>query len=114
MFIFSACEVTDFDLQDNPNEISPNQVNPNFILNDIQIKFGQNMFRFFDSSDKIMRYVTMNDTYSRIADQGALNTEWEIAYQIRNNNLILHNYVENNPGFTFHRGIARILNAYSA
>ena len=111
--LFSSCEITNFDLQDNPNSITPAQVDPNYILNDIQIAFAKNMSRFFDSTDQIMRYESMNDTYAKTADNGSLNTEWEVAYQIRNNYLILDNYVTNNTDYTFHRGIARILNAYS-
>jgi len=40
---FISCEVTDFELQENPNELTPVSVDANLVLNEIQILFAEAM-----------------------------------------------------------------------
>ncbi|MFV0565309.1 MAG: SusD/RagB family nutrient-binding outer membrane lipoprotein [Flavobacteriaceae bacterium] len=111
--ILMSCEVTDFNLQDNPNALTPLSANPDYVLNEIQIKFSEAMGEFIENTDRIMRYKTMNGTYSEMASADALEDAWSDVYEISQNVVIIEEYVENNPDFTFHRGIARLLQAYA-
>lgn len=110
---FVSCEVVDFDLQENPNELTPNSADPNYVLNEVQLLFEGAMYRFVNSTDKIMRYETMNGTYREIADQSALNSTWSTVYQIAQNTKVLDKIVAENSSFKFHGAIANILNAYA-
>lgn len=110
--LFISCEITNFDLQDNPNELTPNALNPDFLLNEIQILFMEAMQDISINTDDVMRYENMSDTYTDIAEPAALNGEWEDMYALRENVRILEGIVEQDDNLLFHRGIAKILHAY--
>jgi len=65
------------------------------------------------NTDDVMRYEGMRDAYTDIADPGALNGEWLDVYRLRENTAIIESLAENEDNLLFHRGIARILQAYS-
>ncbi len=111
--IFNSCEVTDFDLQDNPNELTPGAVSPDFLLNEIQILFVESMNDLSITTDDIMRYEAMMDSYTDIAEPSTLNGEWDDVYALRTNLKILEELAEENETLLFHRGMAKILNAYA-
>lgn len=111
--LFASCEVTDFDLQDNPNELPTNVINPSFLLNAIQTRFESGMSAFNLATDEIMRYESMNDTYTDEAEPGALDTEWANVYSIRENLNILDGLVAEDEELRFHKGIGTLLSVYS-
>lgn len=110
---FSSCELTDFEFQDDPNELSQKSVNPDFILNEIQILFIHVMQDLSLNTDDIMRYEAMSDTYTDVAEASAINGEWTDLYALGVNFKTLEALAINNDEIRFHMGIARILKAYS-
>jgi len=106
--LFTSCEITDFQLQENPNELTPVSTDANLVLNEIQILFVEAMNDIALNTDDVMRYETMRDAYTDIADPGALNGEWLDVYRLRENTAIITSLAESND-----RGIARLLQAYS-
>ncbi|AUP79107.1 SusD/RagB family nutrient-binding outer membrane lipoprotein [Flavivirga eckloniae] len=109
---FSSCEITELQLQENPNELTPNVADANFILNEIQITFAEAINFFGVNTDDVMRYEGMAQTYTSIAFN-RIGNEWTRTYLIRENLKIIEGIAENNDNFIFHRGIARMLHAYS-
>ncbi len=110
--VFNSCEVADFDLQEDPNELTPTSVSPDFLLNEIQVAFGQVMSTLSLNTDDVMRYEAMTATYQDIAEADALDGEWNDMYEMRENVKVLVNLASTNDALSFHRGIARILHAY--
>ncbi len=110
---FMSCEVTDLDLQENPNELTPVSVDANFVLNEIQILFIESMSAIALNTDDVMRYESMSDAYTDIADNGALNGEWLDVYRLRENTKIIETLAESDDNLLFHRGVAKLLQAYS-
>lgn len=111
--IFNSCEVTDFDMQDSPNKLTPSDASPDYILNKIQLLFVEGMNDLSISSDDIMRYEAMGDTYTDIAEPSTLNGEWDDIYELRTNLKIIEELAEQDDNVLFHRGMAKILNAYA-
>lgn len=110
---FISCEITDFDLQENPNQLTPNSVDADFVLNEIQILFVESMNALAINTDDVMRYEAMRDAYTDIADNSSLNGEWLDVYRLRENTKIIESLAESDDNLLFHRGIARLLQAYS-
>lgn len=110
--LFNSCEVTDFDLQENPNQLTPDAISPDFLLNEIQLQFSEYIRTLSLNTDDVMRYENMSDTYADIAEPSALNGEWDLAYKMRENTKILENLAVDNDALLFHRGVAKILHAY--
>ena len=109
----NSCEVLDFNLQEDPNELSPNSANANFVLNEIQIQFAVVLNGFEDASKSVMRYITMNETYADATSPGELDSEWAGVYKIAENTKIIEGMAEKNPDFRFHKGVANILKSYA-
>ncbi|WP_281989266.1 SusD/RagB family nutrient-binding outer membrane lipoprotein [Aquimarina aggregata] len=110
---FTACEVANFDLQENPNSLSPDLVDPNLLLNGIQDLFEDAMVIVARNTDDVMRYEAMTDVYTDIAEPSALDGEWTRVFRLRENTKILENLVAQNEDLRFHRGIAKVLRAYA-
>lgn len=108
----SSCEVTDFDFQNNPDELTPEAVSPDFMLNEVQVAFGQVMKTISLNTDDVMRYEAMSDTYADIAEPSSLNGEWDDMYEFRANVKIIEDLASNDDALLFHRGAAKILHAY--
>lgn len=111
--LFGSCETTDFDLQDDPNQLTPNSVSPDFLLNEIQIRFEESMSAISINTDDVMRYEAMSDTYADIAEPGALDGEWNDVYALRENMLLIERLAAEDENLRFHRGIAKVLHAYA-
>jgi len=108
-----SCEVTNFDLQDDPNSLTPISVSPDFLLNEIQIRFEESLSELSRNTNDVMRYEAMSDTYSDVAEPSALNGEWSDVYALRENMMLLNELVDEDEDLRFHRGIAKVLHAYS-
>ena len=79
--LLSACETTNFDLQENPNFLNPNNADPEYFLNEMQYLFQDIMSDMITNTDDIMRYEAMTGNYGDIADVNVLTEEWERFYE---------------------------------
>jgi hypothetical protein len=113
--VFASCELAQFDepFQTNPNLLSPEDADPNFLLNNIQIEFADFMQDIERTTDEVMRYKVLNNTYSEVSDQGVLNGEWINYYTFIQDAEVLNNLVANDDGLRFHRGASKIITAFA-
>ncbi|GAA3617611.1 SusD/RagB family nutrient-binding outer membrane lipoprotein [Flavivirga amylovorans] len=112
--VINSCEITDFgdEFQTSPNLLSPEGANPNFILNNIQIEAGQFMQSLNRTTDEVMRYTNLNESYADVASPSSLEGEYQEMYAIFEDYKIIEAAAEENEDFLFHRGMAKILTAY--
>ncbi|AUP79115.1 SusD/RagB family nutrient-binding outer membrane lipoprotein [Flavivirga eckloniae] len=109
---FVSCEITDLQLQNDPNNITPVSAKPNFILNYIQVNFINGMVQFSTNTDDTMRYEGSTRNYARLALSNALEGEWNNTYRTLANTKFIEDFAENDDSYIFHRGIATLLSAY--
>jgi len=112
LLMLLSCEVSDFDLQENPNFLSPERANPEFLLNEIQYLFQDFMEDMIVNTDDIMRYEAMTDNYGDVADVAVLNAEWERFYEALNISRAIEDQASNNPNLLFHNAINKLLVGY--
>lgn len=114
--IFASCEITDFseDFQIDPDRLSPEAANPNFLLNSVQIDLADLLQDLNRTTDEVMRYTNMNNTYAEVSDQTVLGTEWDTFYELREDASAIDDLAATDDNLRFHRGAARILTAYAA
>lgn len=110
--LFLGCEVTDFDLQQNPNTLSPESANPEFVLNEIQFLFQDIMGDFILNTDDVMRYEAMTDTYGDVVDTDLLNLEWTRYYQALNLSRTIEELADSDTKLLFHNAISKLLVGY--
>ncbi|RMD75619.1 MAG: SusD/RagB family nutrient-binding outer membrane lipoprotein, partial [Bacteroidetes bacterium] len=78
----ASCNMTDLDLQDNPNAVSPDQANPNDLFNNIQLNtasFFQGTWGFTGSVTRMRNWTggfTYNDAFRATNFDGL----WTTAY----------------------------------
>lgn len=111
-FFILGCEVTDFDLQENPNTLNPESADPDFILNEMQFLFQDIMGDFIRNTDDIMRYEALTDSYGDVADTGVLTREWVLYYQVLNISRTIEELASSDPNLLFHNAISKILTGY--
>jgi hypothetical protein len=110
--LFFGCEVSRFDLQQNPNNLSPSSASPEYLLNEIQFLFQDIMGDMIRNTDDVMRYEAMTDTYGDVVDPTVLNLEWTRFYQALNLSKTIENLAESNSKFLYHKGISKLLLGY--
>lgn len=114
LFIISACDNTELDLLDNPNEVTPDNAELNLLYNRVVKDFVD----FVDeASDKTMPYVRMvamtgGDIYRNQDGPSSFDFIWSEAYAalLPDLNLIIETATEG--GQNIHAGSARIMKAY--
>lgn len=107
-----ACETTDLDINDNPNQLTVDSANPNYILNTIQIAFAQQQGSLSATSSGVMRHRHLFGTYASASGTGTMNGPWGATYIIANNLKSLKELSENR-NLPNHVGIGQILEAYA-
>lgn len=110
--LFMSCEVTEFDLQDNPSKLTPDKVSPDYLLNEVQYQFQLVMREMIRNVDDVMRYETMAQSYSDIVDVNILSGEWTNFYSMRNNVTLLQELVAENEDYKYHGAMAKVLMGY--
>jgi hypothetical protein len=113
ILMYSCQEITDFDLQENPNELAPSDANPEFVLNEIQIKFVEMLYEVELTVGALVRYQAMEGNYQDAAPIGILNGVWRDYYEIRENQKVLAEANGDNEQFLFHSAMARIIVGYA-
>lgn len=82
LFMAVACETTELDLADNPNELGENQSDANLLLNSIQIDFGRFVELMGLHGGQVTRIDYMDGrNYQNAYTPAAFNGEWSAAYQ---------------------------------
>ncbi len=109
---FYSCEVTDFDLQDNPNRLNPESANPEFLINEVQYLFQDIMQDFILNTDDVMRYEAMTDTYGDVVDTDVLDIEWTRYYRALTISRAIDNLAATDEKLLFHNGINKLLMGY--
>ncbi|WP_190811344.1 SusD/RagB family nutrient-binding outer membrane lipoprotein [Flagellimonas sp. S3867] len=107
-----SCEVSDFDLQENPNFLSPESADPEFLLNEVQYLFQDIMGAMIINTDDIMRYEAMTDSYGDVADVAVLNAEWERFYEALNISRTIEDQASSDSNLLFHNAINKLLLGY--
>ncbi|MDF0715984.1 SusD/RagB family nutrient-binding outer membrane lipoprotein [Muricauda sp. 334s03] len=110
--VLLGCEVSDFDLQDNPNYLTPESADPEYLLNEIQYLFQSVMARMILNTDDVMRYEAMTDTYADVVSVSVLDGEWESYYEALNNSKTIEALAENDETLLFHNAINKLLMGY--
>ncbi|MBA4744112.1 MAG: SusD/RagB family nutrient-binding outer membrane lipoprotein [Muricauda sp.] len=116
LLLFLGCEVSDFDLQENPNYLTPDSANPEYMLNEVQYLFQHYMTWMIINTDDIMRYEAMTDTYGDVVPtsvmDGGTSKEWDTYYEALNNVRTIVTLAEEDETLLFHSGIAKLLMGY--
>ena len=107
-----SCEVSRFDLQDNPNFLTPESADPEFLLNEVQYLFQDIMGDMSRNTDDIMRYEAMTDNYGDVASSTVLNVEWERFYEALNISKTIENQASADLNLLFHNAINKLLLGY--
>ncbi|WP_271781937.1 SusD/RagB family nutrient-binding outer membrane lipoprotein [Aquimarina algiphila] len=115
IILFASCELGDFgdDLQENPNLLTPDQADPNFLLNNVQKEVADLLQDLNRTTDEVMRYTVLNETYSDVSNQASLNTEYNNYYAFLEDANTIFDLAENDESLLYHRGMATILLAYA-
>lgn len=113
--LFISCEITEFgdEFQQNPNLLSPADADANFVLNNLQIEFSDIMQDLNRTTDEVMRYTNLNESYLDVAEPDALDGEFTNFYSIREDAIAIEAIAANDENFLFHRGASRIIIAYA-
>lgn len=112
--LFTSCESTNLDLQDNPITLDPDSANPDYILNGILFGLGNNHIGLSNLTDPIVRHVNQFGSYTNnIAGLTSSSIEgpWQSTYQVMNN-LKLLKELSNDQNLPHHVGMAKICNAF--
>lgn len=115
LLLSTSCELADFgdSFQENPNLLTPDQANPNFLLNNVQKETADLLQDLNRTTDEVMRYTVLNETYSDVANQNALNNEYTNYYAFLEDASIIDDLAADDESLLFHRGISHILTTYA-
>ena len=114
--VFYSCEGTKLELLDNPNSITPDQADENYVLNGIQVSFGQMIAEQDLTMAATMRYDYMFGTYNGVFNtinaQGT-NANWQDIYIDNFQNVRIIESISQTKDIPLHLGIAHVLEAYT-
>ncbi len=110
-----ACDATDLDLQDNPNQVTPDRASVNDLYNSIQLTFN-NVFTnatFNPGAAVRMFHAGGNFTYQAWTDPTTFNGLWFNTYSTLFPDIDALIPLADAAGLTVHSASARIMQAYS-
>ncbi len=122
LIFFTGCDTVELELLDNPNVVGGENADVNFILNDVQLTFGNTIFSGYNGpSQSLTRLSNLFGAYNGAIDENTLDFttgEWFNSYQMFGNIDIiegLHNSdLENGgEGFANHLGVAQVFEAFA-
>ena len=110
-----SCEISRFDdsFQQTPNLLTPDQADPNFLLNNVQKEVGDLMQSLNRTTDEVMRYTYLNESYVDVANPTVLNGEFREYHFVLEDAKIIESAATDDTNFLFHRGMSTILNTYA-
>ena len=106
--MFTACETTDLDINENPNALSPDSADPSLVLNGIQFGLTNQTLGLHNATRGVMRHTNMFGTYAANTGAGALNGVWSNTYSIANNTRLLATLNES-QALANHLGMAQVI-----
>ena len=107
-----SCEVTDFELQEDPNFLSPESANPESLLNELQFLFQDIVSDMIRNTDDIMRYEAMTNNYADVANATSVDTEWERFYEALLISRTIEQQATNDSNLLLHNAISKLLMGY--
>ncbi|WP_108423354.1 SusD/RagB family nutrient-binding outer membrane lipoprotein [Flagellimonas amoyensis] len=110
--LFFGCEISNFDLQENPNFLTPDSADPEYLLNEIQYQFQYFMGLMILNTDDVMRYEAMTDNYRDVVSVDVLDAEWESYYEALNNSRTIEALAAEDESLLFHNAINKLLMGY--
>lgn len=112
-FVFIACETTELDLTENPNELNPSQADATFFLNSIQLEFAYWVHYTGHRGGELVRINYMNGrNYNQVYDPDDWDYNWRKAFQGMMEDIRLMNVLADESGLHFHKGMGRVIKAY--
>ncbi|RMG86338.1 MAG: SusD/RagB family nutrient-binding outer membrane lipoprotein [Bacteroidetes bacterium] len=111
---FASCDMTEMDLQQNPNAVSPEQANVNNIYNNVVLDFNDfvGSHWHFTGGLSRMRNWTGGFTYNDAYSPSSLNFTWNEAYAVLLPDIDALIALSDEKGLGIHGGSARIMKAY--
>tara|TARA_A100000171_G_scaffold51807_2_gene67397 strand:- start:773 stop:2353 length:1581 start_codon:yes stop_codon:yes gene_type:complete len=103
-----SCDTLELDLQENPDALTLASADVDLVFNTIQFNFRNQMTSLGYLTDGPMRMVNFFGTYN--PGQGTMNGNWSQIYNTGTNLDALKSFSDN-EGFTFHYGVAQIMQA---
>ena len=110
--MFLGCEVSNFDLQENPNSLTPDSANPDFLLNEMQLLFSEIMSDLSISTDDVMRYEALTGSYNDVVDVEVLNNQWDSFYRALRLSNTVEQLASENPNLLFHNAVNKLIMGY--
>jgi len=111
--VLASCETIELDLTSNPNALSPEQADPTFFLNSIQVDFAFWVNSMGDRGGELTRINYMNGrTYNNIYSPDSWNGLWSSAYRGMLEDIRLMNFLADEAGLSFHKGMGKVFQAY--
>ena len=110
----SSCEVTNLDLQDNPNAVTPEKAEVDFVYNSVVLGFTnvvENLW-FFPSTITRMRAMTGGNLYSNAYSPATYNAMWNNTYAGLFPDIDALLLLTEERGLDIHSGSAKIMKAY--
>ncbi len=114
VFGFTTCDMTDLDLQDDPNAVSPDQASINDLYNNIQLDFND----FYSGTWGVgglarMVNLTGGFTYNDVFSPTSFNFVWGEAYAVLFPDIDALIALDAEGGFGTHTASAKIMKAYA-
>ena len=117
--LFTNCLQTDFDHQIPPDEIIKESADLDLVLTHVQRKFVKDIYSgYYIPLGKTNRYLSLDDSYNDLFyndlgdDKGFLGV-WKDSYEVGKNIKLIEDFSEGNDAFSFHRGMSRVIWAYT-
>lgn len=116
--IIASCTNFETELVNNPSQLTANQSKPEFLLNSIQIQFGNFSSAVNTRVGRIMRHRNLFNTYSsdfNSTSPAYLDGLWDNAYRgVLKNSQLLENSEDAKSGkIPYYLGVSRVIKAYT-
>ncbi len=115
VLIVSSCELTELDLQENPNAVAPENVELDFLFNNLQYEFSNFWWEASDETMPITRMMAMTggNTYDNNDVPPNFNYMWNRAYSevFADADAVIASAEASQ--LYLHAGVARVLKAYT-
>ena len=107
-----GCEVSNFDLLEDPNFLSPESANPDFLLNEMQFLFSEIMSDLSIATDDVMRYEALTGSYNDAVNVEVLNGQWDNFYKALRLSNTVETLAQEDPNLLFHNAVNKLIMGY--
>ena len=111
----SACDMTELDLLDSPNEVTPENASVNDLYNNVQLQFENFINNMWYNTASISRMISNTSAYdySNATNPNDFNGLWYLAYANMYPDIDLLIPLAEELGLDVHVGSAKIIKAYT-